>query len=223
MLHGDYDIGVFEHETLHFFVVRIALFAEVFASLGCKGRCLCRHIEHPCGDRIAVASLSVAHEREKIYKHLHIESVEHIGNFKWLARRLVIYDSDIRLSVYLCEIDSVHLAGNIDVSAGGYFQIIRLYRAVMRYIKFEIDRAEFAVFELVRKPRRDRIYAAREAFIEIEKPFRPLRAVKEALEIRVQISAYFFIAFIGIELGELLCAEFAEQMFEHEMYDRAFL
>lgn len=168
MLHGDYDIGVFEHETLHFFVVRIALFAEIFAPLGCKGRCLCRHIEHPCGDRIAVASLSVAHEREKIYKHLHIESVEHIGNVKWLARRLVIYDSDIRLSVYLCEIDSVHLAGNIDVSAGGYFQIIRLYRAVMRYIKFEIDRAEFAVFELVRKPRRDRIYAAREAFIEIE-------------------------------------------------------
>ena len=93
----------------------------------------------------------------------------------------------------------------------------------MRYIKFEIDRAEFAVFELVREPRRNRIYAAREAFIEIEKPFRPLRAVKEALEIRVQISAYFFIAFIGIELGELLRAEFAEQLFEHEMYDRAFL
>ena len=41
--------------------------------------------------------------------------------------------------------------------AGGYFQIIRLYRAIMRYIKFEIDRAEFAVFELVRKPRRNRI------------------------------------------------------------------
>ena len=54
------------------------------------------------------------------------------------------------------------------MSAGGYFQIIRLYRAVMRYIKFKIDRAKFAVFELVRKPRRDRIYAAREAFIEIE-------------------------------------------------------
>lgn len=33
----------------------------------------------------------------------------------------------------------------------------------------------------------------------------------------------FFIAFIGIELGELLRAEFAEQLFEHEMYNRAFL
>lgn len=75
--------------------------------------------------------------------------------------------------------------------AGWYFQIIRLYRAIMRYIKFEIDWAEFAVFELVREPRRNRIYAAREAFIEIEKPFRPLRTVEEAFKIRVQISAYF--------------------------------
>lgn len=33
----------------------------------------------------------------------------------------------------------------------------------------------------------------------------------------------FFIAFIGIELGELLRAEFAEQLFEHKMYNRAFL
>ena len=50
-----------------------------------------------------------------------------------------------------------------------------------------------------------------------------MRAVEEAFKIRVQISAYFFIAFIGIELGELLRAEFAEQLFEHEMYNRTFL
>ena len=71
-------------------------------------------------------------------------------------------------SVYLCEIDSVHLRQRQFCPRGGYFQIIRLYRAIMRYIKFEIDRAEFAVLELVREPRRNRIYAVREAFIEIE-------------------------------------------------------
>ena len=168
MLHGDYDTRVFEHEALHLFVFRAALFAEVFAALGCKGGRLCGHIEHTRRRCVTVERFSVIHEREKIDKHLHIKAVNNIGNGENLARRLVIYNSYIRLSVYSCEVYPVHLAGDVDISAGGHLQLVGHDSAVMRYVELEVNGIKVAVSELVRKPCGDCVYAAREPLIEIE-------------------------------------------------------